>query len=103
MLLVCLFVLGFYLFIFRERGREGEREGEKYQCVVASHVAPTGDLAHNLDMCLDGELNQQLFGLPPMLNPLSHTSQGGTMFFTNFFFIAKHTHRYTHTYLFNYD
>ena len=25
----------FYLFIFRERGRAGEREGEKHQCVVA--------------------------------------------------------------------
>ena len=25
----------FYLFIFREQGREGEREGEKHQCVVA--------------------------------------------------------------------
>ena len=24
------------LFIFRERGREGDREGEKHQCVVAS-------------------------------------------------------------------
>ena len=24
------FFLRFYLFIFRERGREGEREGEKY-------------------------------------------------------------------------
>ena len=24
----------FYLFIFRQRGREGEREGEKHQCVV---------------------------------------------------------------------
>ena len=24
------------LFIFRERGREGEREGEKHRCVVAS-------------------------------------------------------------------
>ena len=35
----------FYLFIFRERGREGEREGEKHQCVVASHAPPTGDLA----------------------------------------------------------
>ena len=23
------------LFIFRERGKEGEREGEKHQCVVA--------------------------------------------------------------------
>ena len=26
----------FYWFIFRERGREGERKGEKHQCVVAS-------------------------------------------------------------------
>ena len=37
--------LRFSLFIFRERGREGEKEGEKYQCVVASHMASTGDLA----------------------------------------------------------
>ena len=37
----------FYLFIFRERRREGEREGENHQCVVASHMPPTGDLAHN--------------------------------------------------------
>ena len=65
----------FYLFIFREKGREGEREGEKYQCVVASHVAPTGDLAHNPGMCPDWELNRQPFGLQPALNPLSHTSQ----------------------------
>ena len=45
----------FYLFIFRERGREGEREGEEYQRVVASHVAPTGDLASNAGMCHDWE------------------------------------------------
>ena len=32
------FLKRFYLFIFREKGREGEREGEKHQCVVASHV-----------------------------------------------------------------
>ena len=37
----------FYLFIFRERGREGESEGRKHQCVVASHEPLTGDLAHN--------------------------------------------------------
>ena len=28
-------------------GREGERKGEKRQCVVVSHVAPTGDLARS--------------------------------------------------------
>ena len=48
----------FYLFIFRERGREGEREGEKHHCVVASHVASTGDLAHNAVMCPDWESNR---------------------------------------------
>ena len=42
-------------FIFRERGREGERKGEKHQCVVASHEPPTGDLAHSSSMCLDWE------------------------------------------------
>ena len=35
----------FYLFIFRE-GKE-RREGEKHQCVVASHTPPTGDMACN--------------------------------------------------------
>ena len=46
-------ILFIYLFIylFLERGREGEREGENYQCVVASHTAPTGDLACNPGMC----------------------------------------------------
>ena len=45
------------LFIFRERGREGEREGEKRQCVVASHTPLPGDLAHNPGMCPDWESN----------------------------------------------
>ena len=53
-----LFFFKIYLFIFRERGREGEREGEKHQCVVASCAPPTGDLAHSPGMCLDWELNQ---------------------------------------------
>ena len=49
--------LFFLLFIFRQRGREGEREGEKQQCVVASHVPQTGDLACNPGMCPDWESN----------------------------------------------
>ena len=32
--------LRLYLFIFRQKGREGEREGEKHLCVVASHTPP---------------------------------------------------------------
>ena len=47
-----------YLLIFRQRGREGEREGEKHQCVVASHVPTTGEPALNPGMCPDWELNQ---------------------------------------------
>ena len=47
-----------YLFIFRERGRRGEREGEKHQYVVASHVAPTEDLTGNPGVSPDWELNQ---------------------------------------------
>ena len=51
------------LFNFRERGKEGEREGEKQQCVVTSHTPPTGNLACNPGMCADWESNQWPFGL----------------------------------------
>ena len=44
-----VFFLRFYLFIFKERGREGE----KHQYVVASHVPRTGDHAGNPGMCPD--------------------------------------------------
>ena len=56
------------LFIFRE--------GEKHQCVIASHVPPTGDLAHNPGMCPDGNQTDDPLVQRPALNPLSHTSQG---------------------------
>ena len=69
-----------YLFIFRERGRK-EKEGEKHHCVVASHSFPTGDLACNPGMCPDWELNWRPFGLQPVLNPLSYTSQGNSLQF----------------------
>ena len=51
------------LFIFRERGREGEREGEKHQWVVASFAPPTWDPTHNPGMCPDWESNWRPFGL----------------------------------------
>ena len=74
------FFFRFYLFIFRARGREKEREGEKHQCVVAPHVAPTGDLALNPGMCPDWESNWRPFGSQPTLSPLSYTSQGSIIF-----------------------
>ena len=57
----------FYLFIFREKGGEGEREGEKHRCVVASCVLPAADLAHNPGMCPDWESNQQPFSLQAVI------------------------------------
>ena len=59
---IFFFFLRFYLFIFRQRGREGESEGEKSQCVVASHAPPTGDLAFNPGICPHWESNWQPFG-----------------------------------------
>ena len=46
---VCFKILFMYLFLERGEGREGE----KHQCVVASHAPPTGDLAPNTGMCPD--------------------------------------------------
>ena len=37
---ICFLFLRFHLFCFLERGREGEREGEKHQCVAASPQGP---------------------------------------------------------------
>ena len=55
------FFLRFHLFIFREMGREGEREGEKHQCVVASSTPSTGDLSRNPGMCPDGNQTSDPF------------------------------------------
>ena len=57
-----LFFLRFYLFL-KSWERGGEREGEKYQCMVASCKPPTGDLARNPDLCPDWESNWQPFSL----------------------------------------
>ena len=50
------FLKRFFNLFFREG--KGERKGEKHQCVVASCIPPTGDLAHNPHMCPDWESNQ---------------------------------------------
>ena len=59
---LCLSLLFFkILFIYFQR-QGGRKEGEKHQCMIASCVPPTGDLARNPGMCPDWESNQQLFG-----------------------------------------
>ena len=50
----------YYLKKEKEEGRK--KEGEKDQCVIASPVPPTGDLAGNPRMCQDWESIQQPFG-----------------------------------------
>ena len=68
--------LRFYLFICREKGREGEREGEKYQGVVASRTPPAGELVHNPGMCLTRNQTSDPLVCRPTLSPVSYTSQG---------------------------
>ena len=51
-----------FIYLFLERERKGEREGENHQCVLGSQTSPTGDPAHNLGMCPDWKSNQQPFG-----------------------------------------
>ena len=45
------------LFIYFQREGKGGRKKEKYQCVVASHVAPTEDLACTPGMFPNWESN----------------------------------------------
>ena len=49
------------MYLFLEKGEERGREREKDQCVVASHMPPTGDLACNPGMGPDWESNWQLW------------------------------------------
>ena len=51
------------VFIFLKQDYAIEKEGEeKHQCVVASHMLSTGDLACNPGMCSDWESKQRPFG-----------------------------------------
>ena len=50
------------LFILFKEGEGKEKEGEKYQCVVASHMPPTGDLARSPGLCPAWESNWGRFG-----------------------------------------
>ena len=61
---ICLFLFFkiFYLLIFRERGKEGERERNITVWLPLKRPL-TGDLACNPGMCPDQELNQRPFGL----------------------------------------
>ena len=57
-LIFLVFLKQEFIYFFRERGREGETEGEKHQCVVASYAPPARDMACNPGLCPDWELNR---------------------------------------------
>ena len=81
MMFIYLFIYLFLKeFIFRKRGKEGETEGEKHQCVVAPCMTSTGDLAHNPGMFPDWELNHQPFGLQDCTQSTEPHQPGQTIF-----------------------
>ena len=77
--------LRFNLFIFGERGREGERGGKKHQCMVASGASPTGDLACNPGICPDWESNWQPFGSQARTQSTEPPQPGSKLHVTVFF------------------
>ena len=79
-----------FICLFLETGREGEREGKKHQCVVASCMPPTGDMALYPGMCLRLGIEQVTLWLSgwQALCPLSHTSQGPCGFLWSFHYVG---------------
>ena len=66
----------FFLILFTERGREGEKEGEKHECVVASCTPLLGTWPATQVCALTGNRTGDPLVHRPVLIPLSHTSQG---------------------------
>ena len=71
-----LFLKIVFIYFFRVRGMEGEREGEKHQCVFASWAPPNRDLICKPGMCLTGNQSRNPLVCKPALSTLSHTRQG---------------------------
>ena len=65
-----------FIYLLLERGEGKEKEGEKHQCGVASHMPPTGDLARNAGMCPDWESNRWPFGSQAGAHSTVFSSQG---------------------------
>ena len=66
-------------------GREGEREGEKYQCVVALARLLLETCPETQAGALTGNRTSNPLVRRPAHNPLSHTSQGyaGSLYISN--------------------
>ena len=65
-----------FIYWFLKREREGEREGEKQQCVVSSSICRLPGVWPTTQACaLTWNGTSNLLVHRPALNPLSHTSQ----------------------------
>ena len=71
----------FYLFIFRDRGREREKEGEKLDVWLPLARPQLGTQLVTQACALTGNRTGDPLICRPALNPLSHTSQGWSFFF----------------------
>ena len=71
------------LFIYFQTEGKGGREGEKHQCVVASHVPPLGIWPTTQGCALTGNPTGDPLVCIPALNPVSHTSQGQIQLLTD--------------------
>ena len=85
--LVTVFFKKQYLFNFRERGRKGEREGEKYHYVVATRVPCTEDLACNPGMCPGWEWNRRPFGSQASTQSTEQHQPGLNIFLKDFIYL----------------
>ena len=72
--MLLFFLLRFYLFIFKERGREGEREREKRQLSLTWPLLGTWPATQAYTLL--GNRTGDPLVCRLLLNPLSHTSQG---------------------------
>ena len=75
-----IFFKRFYLFIFRQRRRLGEKEGENINVWSPLTHLLLGTWPVTQACSLTGNQTSDPLVHRPLLNPLSHTSQGGKIF-----------------------
>ena len=98
---IFFFFKRFYLFIFRERGREKEREGEKYLCEretwigCLTYAPQPGTKPTNPACALTRNQTSDLSLCGTMPNQLSHTLSGHVRFFC-FYFSTLILNLFTH-------
>ena len=70
-----------FIYLFLDRGGEREKKRVRNINVWLCLTPPTGDPVCNPGMCPDWESTGDLLVRRPVLNPLSHTSQGNSNLF----------------------